>query len=161
MKTLQRNEEIRPLTAREIASQEERERKKKEKRQQKDAATNDFWANYKHPLWQKKRLEIMQRDEFVCTSCGSGDNTLNVHHLTPYKKGAKPWEYENDELVTICEECHKYISETIDECKSLLMGRCWCTDSATEVKKIMEQIDGMDPSQLRSVWIIIKECKKV
>ena len=31
---------------------------------------------------------------------------LNVHH-TYYVKGHKPWEYENDALVTLCEDCHK------------------------------------------------------
>ena len=31
---------------------------------------------------------------------------LNVHH-TYYIKGHKPWEYENDSLVTLCEDCHR------------------------------------------------------
>lgn len=31
---------------------------------------------------------------------------LNIHH-THYTKGLKPWEYENDSLVTLCEDCHK------------------------------------------------------
>lgn len=36
---------------------------------------------------------------------------LNIHH-TYYVKGAKPWEYENDSLVTLCEDCHKKRHET-------------------------------------------------
>ena len=31
---------------------------------------------------------------------------LNIHH-THYTRGCKPWEYENDSLVTLCEHCHK------------------------------------------------------
>lgn len=31
---------------------------------------------------------------------------LNVHHKY-YIQGHKPWEYENDALVTLCEDCHK------------------------------------------------------
>ncbi len=31
---------------------------------------------------------------------------LNIHH-TYYLKGCKPWEYDNDSLVTLCEDCHK------------------------------------------------------
>lgn len=31
---------------------------------------------------------------------------LNIHH-TYYIKDSKPWEYENDSLVTLCEDCHK------------------------------------------------------
>lgn len=59
----------------------------------------------KHPKWQKKRLEIMQRDNFTCQMCGAKDKPLHVHHLV-YKKGQKPWEYEDNSLITLCEECH-------------------------------------------------------
>ena len=34
--------------------------------------------------------------------------TLNVHHIK-YRKGAMPWEYSDDELVTLCEGCHSEI----------------------------------------------------
>lgn len=58
---------------------------------------------------------------------------LNVHH-TYYIKGCKPWEYENDSLVTLCEDCHKKRHETsriplYDHSKRLISnlfpcGRC-------------------------------------
>ena len=35
---------------------------------------------------------------------------LNIHHKY-YIKGRKPWEYDNDALVTLCEKCHKEIHE--------------------------------------------------
>ena len=63
----------------------------------------------KHPLWQKRRLEIMQRDNFTCQLCGRGINDgtpLNVHHKK-YIYGKLPWEYEDSSLVTLCENCHK------------------------------------------------------
>lgn len=63
------------------------------------------------PRWQKKRLEILQRDNWTCRNCGSGLNegvTLHVHHIR-YIKGKKPWEYENDNLITYCENCHQKI----------------------------------------------------
>ena len=60
----------------------------------------------KHPKWQKKRLEIMQRDNFTCQMCGAKDKPLHVHHLV-YKKGLKPWEYDELNLVTLCEDCHE------------------------------------------------------
>lgn len=31
---------------------------------------------------------------------------LNVHHKY-YMQGLKPWEYPNDALITLCEDCHK------------------------------------------------------
>ena len=61
---------------------------------------------YKDPRWQKKRLEIMERDNFTCQSCGDTESTLNVHH-TYYEKGKKPWEYPDVTLITWCENCHK------------------------------------------------------
>lgn len=67
---------------------------------------NNWLDNYKDPRWQKKRLEIMERDGFRCRSCGSETETLNVHHAY-YEKGKMPWEYDNKVLITWCEKCHK------------------------------------------------------
>ncbi len=64
---------------------------------------------YRDSRWQKKRLEIMERDNWTCRSCGKGKDdeiTLNVHHAY-YESGKKPWEYDNDMLVTWCESCHE------------------------------------------------------
>jgi hypothetical protein len=123
-------------------------------------STVEFFAQYKDPRWQKKRLKIMERDEFSCVSCNTKDVTLNVHHRVPYRKDTKPWEYEDDELITLCEDCHKEISEIIDYCKLVIMGRCWCVDSANEMTIIMGEIDGMNPYQLEAVWQIIRAAKK-
>lgn len=60
----------------------------------------------RHPKWQRRRLEIMSRDGFRCTKCSADDKTLNVHHRI-YHKGAAPWEYQDDELATLCEDCHQ------------------------------------------------------
>ncbi len=58
------------------------------------------------PRWQRKRLEVMQRDDFACQKCGAKDKTLNVHHMI-YRKGAEPWEYPLNLLLTLCEPCHE------------------------------------------------------
>jgi hypothetical protein len=67
----------------------------------------------KSPKWQKKRLEIMERDSFCCQICNDSENTLNVHHLA-YIKGKDPWQVPNDYLVTLCEECHNKITRAKD-----------------------------------------------
>lgn len=59
----------------------------------------------KDPRWQKKRLEILGRDNFTCKSCGSQENTLHVHHFT-YQKGKEPWDYPDNNFITLCEFCH-------------------------------------------------------
>lgn len=37
--------------------------------------------------------------------CGDAQSTLHVHHKQ-YIKGREPWEYEAEQLSTVCEECH-------------------------------------------------------
>lgn len=58
------------------------------------------------PRWQKKRLEVMQRDGFKCSECCDKESTLHVHH-TRYIKNANPWDYPNCLLTTLCESCHE------------------------------------------------------
>lgn len=69
-----------------------------------------FKNQYKHPLWQKKRLEVLESHEYRCQFCGDGDSELHVHHLR-YVSGRNVWEYDLDELSCLCESCHKYIHE--------------------------------------------------
>ncbi|MGE4043351.1 MAG: HNH endonuclease [Acetobacteraceae bacterium] len=66
------------------------------------------------PRWQRKRLEIMKRDNFTCQKCGHDDKPLNVHHcyysLADDGQKRMPWDYESSSLVTLCEDC--YFEET-------------------------------------------------
>ena len=57
------------------------------------------------PRWQKKRLEVMERDGFTCQHCGRTDRTLTVHHVL-YTKGRDPWEYVDSNFITLCVKCH-------------------------------------------------------
>lgn len=64
------------------------------------------------PRWQKKRLEIFQRDDWKCLSCHSKDKPLSVHHLV-YRR-IEPWEYPNELYQTLCESCHDTRQEITD-----------------------------------------------
>lgn len=55
------------------------------------------------PRWQKKRLEIFNRDKFKCTNCGSGHKELHVHHEI---YSGEPWDAPNEYLKTLCHVCH-------------------------------------------------------
>jgi hypothetical protein len=66
----------------------------------------------KDPRWQKRRLEVMDRDKFTCRKCNEATKTLNVHHRY-YRKGAAPWEYPIEALITLCEPCHKEVEARI------------------------------------------------
>lgn len=71
-----------------------------------------YYEKLRDPRWQRKRLEIMERDEFACSWCGDGESTLSVHHGY-YAKRRSPWEYEDLSLHTLCEECHKAAQDTL------------------------------------------------
>jgi hypothetical protein len=61
-------------------------------------------ADYKHPNWQRKRLEILNRDNFTCVACADRDSTLHVHHIA-YGSG-DIWDVPDEFLQTLCEQCH-------------------------------------------------------
>jgi 5-methylcytosine-specific restriction endonuclease McrA len=65
------------------------------------------------PRWQKKRFEILTRDNWTCCSCGAKDRNLQVHHLVYARHD--PWEYDNECLQTLCEDCHLERQEITDK----------------------------------------------
>jgi hypothetical protein len=82
--------------------------------------TSEYIEKLRDPRWQKKRLEIMQRDGFKCRECSATDKTLNVHHCF-YKYGNDPWDYPEGSLVTLCEDCHECESSKASDAKSILI----------------------------------------
>ena len=65
-----------------------------------------------HPLWQRRRLEILNSANWCCSSCSVADQQLHVHHRQ-YFKGRMAWEYANSELQVLCGPCHEQ-SHVID-----------------------------------------------
>ena len=53
--------------------------------------------------WITLRNKILSRDNYKCRNCGSKQN-LQVHHL---KYTGEPWEAPENDLLTLCEGCHK------------------------------------------------------
>lgn len=66
----------------------------------------DYAEILKHPFWQKKRLLIMQRDNFACVECSDTIHNLQIHH-TYYQANTMPWDYPDDCFKTLCDVCHK------------------------------------------------------
>jgi|GEM_PF-5232743 hypothetical protein len=62
----------------------------------------------RHRKWQQRRLQIFERDGWLCTRCADIDDSveLHVHHLK-YYRGRSPWEYTDEELTTLCDVCHR------------------------------------------------------
>lgn len=70
------------------------------------------------PRWQKKRLQVMERDGFACRDCGDSKRTLQVHHCH-YEKG-EPWITDERFLLTLCEDCHEKRGELESDGKRAL-----------------------------------------
>ena len=77
---------------------------------------------YLDPRWQKKRLEILGRDDFTCQSCGCTDRTLHVHHLYYEVNAEGPWDYENFALLTLCDACHENEHDNMPHQKNNLVA---------------------------------------
>ena len=68
-------------------------------------AKTSYFQKLLDPRWQKKRLEVLQDNEFTCESCMDTESTLHVHHKM-YAKGRDPWDYELEQYSVLCESCH-------------------------------------------------------
>lgn len=92
----------------------------------------------KNPKWQKKRLEILQRDNFTCTHCKYSENTLHVHHYMYL--GKDPWDTPNECLTTLCEFCHKFEHELekYTELEKFLFECVKVRDSKETFKELIE-----------------------
>lgn len=73
----------------------------------------------KDPRWQKKRLEVMSRDNFTCVLCGEHKQTLTVHHIW-YTPNVDPWNYDDDCYATLCESCHNFVHDELPKCVNLI-----------------------------------------
>lgn len=66
----------------------------------------NYSEKLRDPRWQKKRLRILERDDFACQACFDTTSTLHIHHKF-YSADKEPWDYDDNALVTLCEGCHK------------------------------------------------------
>ena len=90
----------------------------------------------KDPRWQKKRLEILNRDNFACQKCFDDESTLNVHHKW-YLPNVDPWDYPDELLITLCENHHQEeLMNTEGEDKGILriLHTLFLTESINELK---------------------------
>lgn len=114
----------------------------------------------RHPFWQKRRLEIMQRDGFKCRKCSDILKNLQVHHLY-YIPETLPWDYPDDALITVCDLCHEkeefkkwfiinvlrlradFTSEDISNIKEIVLRRVELNMHRQTVTEYMNQIRGL------------------
>lgn len=64
-----------------------------------------YTEKLKDPRWQRRKYEIMEAANWRCEHCCRMEQTLVVHHLL-YLRGRQPWEYPNELLICLCNQCH-------------------------------------------------------
>lgn len=72
-----------------------------------------------HPLWQRRRLTMLDVAGWKCSACGEHDRQLHVHHRQ-YFKGRMAWEYSDAELQVLCDACHERLHVVDDQIKAIL-----------------------------------------
>lgn len=72
-----------------------------------------------HPLWQRRRLTMLNAADWKCSACGSDDAQLHVHHRQ-YFKGRMAWEYSDAELQVLCKSCHERLHVVDEQIKAIL-----------------------------------------
>jgi len=71
----------------------------------------EYWQKLRDPRWQRKRLEVFEAAQFSCERCGDDQNPLHAHHLA-YRKNVDPWDYPDELLVCLCNQCHQRWHDT-------------------------------------------------
>ena len=102
---------------------------------------SEFSDQYKHPNWQKKRLEMLEKSGFSCSRCEDSESQLHVHHKH-YVKGRKVWDYDECELQVLCDKCHKEQHELTDLFSEVLV---WA-DSPVEYEPLIAIVHGLGNS---------------
>lgn len=67
-------------------------------------AESAYSKKLRDPRWQKKRLQVLERDEWHCQLCYASEDTLHVHHKW---YSGEPWEVPAGALFAVCESCHE------------------------------------------------------
>ena len=63
---------------------------------------------YKSSAWEKKRLEILERDNYECQVCkeeGGFTPATTVHHIL-HLENRPDLAFDNDNLLSVCAACH-------------------------------------------------------
>jgi hypothetical protein len=109
----------------------------------------------KSPKWQKKRLEILERDKFKCIICGCDDKQLHVHHGA-YLSKVKVWEYDNSMLHTLCCDCHSEAEDYIYEMNASIGNMKPVSKNFDILKKIAIYTDLLNDSDISVIEYVLE-----
>jgi hypothetical protein len=119
---------------------------------EKRKASETYLAKLRNPRWQKKRLEVMQRDVFTCQICFDNESTLNVHHRYYLSGTEGPWDYPLDALVTLCESCHEMETVEMPGAIHALNIQFKRFFYSSDIDRITKGMEGMTLPHASEVW---------
>ena len=82
-----------------------------------------YYEQITHPLWIKKRDEILERDNYTCQICKSNLHKVEVHHLC-YFPDLLAWEYDDELMVTVCKKHHTQLTYDLPKIAGLIAFQC-------------------------------------
>jgi hypothetical protein len=119
-----------------------------------------YLEKLKDPRWQKRRLQILERDNWTCQFCGNTKEMLVAHHKD-YISGLEIWEYPDNYLISLCESCHnrEFIRNTVE--KSLIQN-LRLNFSVLDISLMDEIIaccsDNLSPQDIFKIVHIFRRC---
>ncbi len=116
----------------------------------------------KDPRWERRRIDILLNADFTCEECGLScwdeELTLQVHHRH-YRAGAKPWEYEDADLVCLCRTCHANITDELERVYRAV-GKLRI-DSLHKVVALVDRLLAAEAPMRLPLGILNYECEEV
>lgn len=106
--------------------------------------------------WREKRQIILERDKHTCTRCQMQDTILEVHHKL-YKNGLMAWEYEDKDLISLCNQCHSDITAQIRTSYKICVGKINSLIEEASFVFLLEMVDNMDIDHLEALCKIAYE----
>lgn len=107
------------------------------------------------PRWQKKRLEILERESFACQECKAKDKKLNVHH-NYYDKGKMAWEYNETCYDVLCDDCHEKRHKALKYVEIALCGK-----GTQYIEKVACIIELSNEEDLYGLGCIAGKCAEI
>lgn len=84
-------------------------------------------AFYKSQQWERKRKSVLQRDHYACQECrrkGRYCRANTVHHIR-HLKDEPELALEDDNLESLCRDCHEAIHEKENRQKDFWTPEKW------------------------------------
>jgi len=119
----------------------------------------NYNEDLRDPRWQKKRLEIMKRANWGCEVCNNDKINLQIHHKE-YIRGLKPWEYQDNLLICLCEDCHRAISNKNTDNEISPERQTLSVMSVEESVKELEYSAEKDRNRINNILESTKRCEK-